>query len=31
VQVRYAWQNFANANLYNGATLPASTFVARVP
>jgi sialate O-acetylesterase len=31
VQVRYAWQNFTDANLYNGASLPASTFVAQVP
>jgi sialate O-acetylesterase len=31
IQVRYAWQSFTDANLYNGATLPASTFVARVP
>ena len=31
VQVRYAWQNFTDANLYNGAALPASTFVAEVP
>jgi sialate O-acetylesterase len=31
VQVRYAWQNFTDANLYNGASLPASTFVAEVP
>jgi sialate O-acetylesterase len=30
-QVRYAWQNFSDANLYNGASLPASTFEARVP
>jgi sialate O-acetylesterase len=31
VQVRYAWENFTDANLYNGASLPASTFVAQVP
>jgi sialate O-acetylesterase len=31
VQVRYAWQNFTDANLYNGVPLPASTFVAKVP
>jgi sialate O-acetylesterase len=31
VQVRYAWQSFTDANLYNGAGLPASTFVAQVP
>jgi sialate O-acetylesterase len=30
-QVRYAWQSFTNANLYNGVPLPASTFVAEVP
>jgi sialate O-acetylesterase len=30
-QVRYAWQSFTDANLYNGAMLPASTFVARIP
>jgi sialate O-acetylesterase len=30
-QVRYAWQNFTDANLYNGVPLPASTFVADVP
>jgi sialate O-acetylesterase len=30
-QVRYAWQNYSDANLYNGASLPASTFVAKVP
>ncbi|MGC2400173.1 MAG: sialate O-acetylesterase [Acidobacteriaceae bacterium] len=30
-QVRYAWQNFTDANLYNGASLPASTFLAKVP
>jgi sialate O-acetylesterase len=30
-QVRYAWQNFTDANLYNGVPLPASTFVAEVP
>jgi sialate O-acetylesterase len=30
-QARYAWQNFTDANLYNGASLPASTFVAEVP
>jgi sialate O-acetylesterase len=31
VQVRYAWQNFTDANLYNGEPLPASTFIAQVP
>jgi sialate O-acetylesterase len=31
MQVRYAWQNFTDGNLYNGAALPASTFVATVP
>jgi sialate O-acetylesterase len=31
VQVRYAWQNFTDANLYNGVPLPASTFIAPVP
>jgi len=31
VQVRYAWESFTDANLYNGAALPASTFVAEVP
>ena len=30
VQVRYAWQNFTDANLYNGVPLPASTFIAQV-
>jgi sialate O-acetylesterase len=30
-QVRYAWQNFTDANLYNGASLPASTFAAQAP
>jgi sialate O-acetylesterase len=30
-QVRYAWQSFTDANLYNGASLPASTFVAHIP
>jgi sialate O-acetylesterase len=30
-QVRYAWANFTDANLYNGAALPASTFMAKVP
>ena len=30
-QVRYAWQSFTDANLYNGVPLPASTFVAEVP
>ncbi len=30
-QVRYAWQTFTDANLYNGVPLPASTFVAEVP
>jgi sialate O-acetylesterase len=31
VQVRYAWAGFTEADLYNDASLPASTFVARVP
>jgi sialate O-acetylesterase len=31
VQIRYAWESFTDANLYNGAALPASTFVAEVP
>ncbi|HET6215791.1 MAG TPA: sialate O-acetylesterase [Acidobacteriaceae bacterium] len=31
VQVRYAWQSFTDANLYNDVPLPASTFVAQVP
>jgi sialate O-acetylesterase len=31
MHLRYAWQNFTEANLYNGATLPASTFRANVP
>ena len=31
VQVRYAWPNFTDANLYNGIPLPASTFIAQVP
>src|ERR1700677_2385465 len=31
VQVRYAWQNFTDGNLYNGASLPTSTFLAQVP
>jgi sialate O-acetylesterase len=31
IQVRYAWQNFTDANLYNGVPLPASTFIAEVP
>ena len=30
-KVRYAWQNFTDANLYNSASLPASTFMAKVP
>ena len=30
VQVRYAWQNFTDANLYNSVPLPASTFIAQV-
>jgi sialate O-acetylesterase len=29
--VRYAWQNFSEANLYNGVPLPASTFEGEVP
>jgi sialate O-acetylesterase len=31
IQVRYAWQGFTDANLYNGIPLPASTFLAEVP
>jgi len=31
VSVRYAWANDPAGNLYNGAGLPASPFVARVP
>jgi sialate O-acetylesterase len=31
VQVRYAWQGFTDANLYNGVPLPASTFTAEAP
>jgi len=31
VEVRYAWQNFSDANLYNRAPLPASTFAAKAP
>ena len=31
VRVRYAWQNFTDANLYNGGALPASTFAAEAP
>lgn len=31
VQVRYAWQSFTDANLYNGVSLPASTFIGHVP
>jgi sialate O-acetylesterase len=31
VQVRYGWESFTDANLYNGAALPASTFAAEVP
>jgi sialate O-acetylesterase len=31
VQVRYGWQSFTDANLYNSASLPASTFVAQAP
>ncbi|WP_433967145.1 hypothetical protein [Tunturiibacter gelidiferens] len=27
--VRYAWPNFPQANLYNGANLPASTFTSQ--
>jgi sialate O-acetylesterase len=30
-EVRYAWQGFTEANLYNGVPLPASTFLAKVP
>ncbi len=30
-QVRYAWQDFTEATLYNSAALPASTFIADVP
>ncbi len=29
--VRYAWANYSTANLYNGVSLPASTFEATVP
>ncbi|WP_353070210.1 sialate O-acetylesterase [Tunturibacter empetritectus] len=29
--VRYAWPNFPQANLYNGANLPASTFTSLEP
>jgi sialate O-acetylesterase len=29
--VRYAWPNFLQANLYNGANLPASTFTSLEP
>jgi sialate O-acetylesterase len=29
--VRYAWDNFPKANLYNGANLPASTFTTLEP
>jgi sialate O-acetylesterase len=31
IQVRYGWQGFTDANLYNGIPLPASTFSAEVP
>ncbi len=31
VYVRYAWPNFPQANLYNGANLPASTFTTLEP
>ncbi len=31
VQIRYAWQGFTDANLYNAAALPASTFLGMVP
>jgi sialate O-acetylesterase len=31
VAVRYGWASYTDANLYNGAGLPASTFEARVP
>jgi hypothetical protein len=31
VEVRYAWQSFTDANLYNSVPLPASTFAAKVP
>ena len=31
VEVRYGWQSFTDGNLYNSASLPASTFAARVP
>jgi sialate O-acetylesterase len=31
VQVRYGWQGFTDANLYNSVPLPASTFTAQVP
>jgi sialate O-acetylesterase len=31
VYVRYAWPNFPQANLFNGANLPASTFTSLQP
>jgi hypothetical protein len=31
VEVRYAWESFTDANLYNNVPLPASTFAAKVP
>jgi sialate O-acetylesterase len=31
VDVRYAWQSFSDANLYNATPLPASTFAAKAP
>ena len=31
VQVRYAWQNYTDANLYNAVPLPTSTFLAQIP
>ncbi len=31
VQVQYAWQSFTQANLYNAASLPASTFLGEAP
>jgi sialate O-acetylesterase len=31
IYVRYAWPNFPQANLYNGANLPASTFTTLEP
>ena len=31
VAVRYGWASFTDANLYNSAGLPASTFTAEAP